>query len=69
MRRYVWQQQYDAGQYIALLDTFSGHRDMDSTSRERLYHELRRLISRRPGGRITRHWLSILHVARVRGDD
>ncbi len=69
VRRYVWEQQYDAGQYVALLDTFSGHRDMDPASRERLYRELRRLISRRAGGRLTRHWLSILHVARVRGVD
>lgn len=69
VHRYVWQQQYDTRQYVALLDTFSGHRDMDPASRERLYGELRRLISQRAGGRVTRHWLSILHVARVRGAD
>ncbi len=68
VRRYVWQQQYDAGEYVALLDTFSGHRDMDPASRDRLYGEIRLLIAQR-GGRVTRHWLSILHVARVRGVD
>jgi hypothetical protein len=28
--------------------------------------QIRELIDRRPGGTITRHWLAILHVARLR---
>lgn len=67
VRRYIWQQEYDATQYVALLDTFSNHRAMEPTSREWLYGEIHRRISQRAGGRVTRHWLSILHVARVRG--
>jgi hypothetical protein len=62
-RRYLWEVQYTAEQYIALLNTFSGHIAMDPTKRDYLYGEIRRRIHRRAGRMLRRHWASILHVA------
>jgi len=64
VRRYVWDRLYTADQYIALLETFSGHVAMDASKRERLYHEVRERIESRPERRVRRHWYAILHVAR-----
>jgi SAM-dependent methyltransferase len=64
IRRYVWEKCYSAEEYIALLNTFSGHISMDDRKRERLYREIRERIGRRPVPRIQRHWYAILHVAR-----
>lgn len=66
VRRYVWSQEYDAEGYIALLDTFSGHIAMPEAKRDFLYREVRDRIRQRPGGKVLRHWHSILHVARLR---
>lgn len=64
VRRYVWETTYTADEYIALLDTFSGHIAMQDTKRERLYREIRRRLARRSDPRVRRHWHAILHVAR-----
>lgn len=66
IRRYVWAQEYDAEGYIALLETFSGHRAMSGAKRDFLYKEVRKRIELRPGAKLLRHWHSILHVARLR---
>jgi SAM-dependent methyltransferase len=60
-RRYVWEQSYTADEYIALLDTFSGHISMDAAKRGRLHREIRANLGSR---RVRRHWYAILHVAR-----
>ncbi len=61
VRRYLWELQYTADEYIALLDTFSGHIEMTEAQRARLYGEIRRLLGDR---RVRRHWEAVLHVAR-----
>jgi SAM-dependent methyltransferase len=66
IRRYVWERSYSADEYIALLETFSGHRVMEPAARERLYAEVRARLARRPDKRVRRHWYSILHVAALR---
>ncbi|MFD0883590.1 class I SAM-dependent methyltransferase [Streptosporangium algeriense] len=63
-RRHVWAREYTAEEYIALLDTFSGHIAMPSAKREHLYGEVRRLLAARPDGRLTRHWLAVLTIGR-----
>ncbi|WP_228265941.1 class I SAM-dependent methyltransferase [Microlunatus elymi] len=63
-RRYVWAQQYTVDSYIALLNTFSGHIAMEQAKRDQLYTGIRRLISARPDGLITRHWASTLTLYR-----
>ena len=67
VRRYVWETIYTADEYIALLDTFSGHIAMDDVKRERLYREIRTRLARRRDPRVRRHWSAILHVARRSG--
>jgi SAM-dependent methyltransferase len=68
VRQFDWETIYDADQYIALLDTFSGHIAMARWQRDRLYGEIRRRLAQRPGGRLRRHWNAVLHVARRRDD-
>jgi SAM-dependent methyltransferase len=64
VRRYVWETSYTSDEYIALLNTFSGHIVMESAKREHLYTEIRQRISQRADPRVRRHWSAILHVAR-----
>lgn len=64
VRRYVWELEYTADEYIRLLETFSGHIAMPEESRNTLYTAIRERIAERPGSRIKRHWQSTLHVAR-----
>ncbi len=66
VRRYVWETRYTADEYIALLNTFSGHIAMDADKRAHLYREIRQRISARDDGRVQRHWLATLHVAQPR---
>ncbi|MEV0385005.1 class I SAM-dependent methyltransferase [Nonomuraea sp. NPDC050643] len=63
-RRHVWARRYTADEYIALLDTFSGHIAMRPEKREHLYREIRHRLAARPDNRLTRHWLAILTVGR-----
>jgi SAM-dependent methyltransferase len=64
VRQLDWEVSYTAGQYIRLLDTFSGHIAMDTWKRDRLYGEIRHRLAERPDGRVRRHWGVVLHVAR-----
>jgi SAM-dependent methyltransferase len=64
VRRYVWATMYTAEEFIALLETFSGHISMEPSKREHLYREIRWRIGQRPDPRVRRHWSAILHVAR-----
>jgi SAM-dependent methyltransferase len=64
VRRYVWDRLYTADEYLALLETFSGHISMDAAKREHLYAEIRRRLGERDEPRVRRHWYAILHVAR-----
>lgn len=61
-----WEVAYNADEYIALLDTFSGHIAMEAWQRDRLYGEIRRRLASRTDGRLRRHWGVVLHVARRR---
>jgi len=63
-RRYIWEKLYTAEEYIALLNTFSGHIALEPEKREFLYRHVRERINARPGGRVRRHWLAILNIAR-----
>jgi SAM-dependent methyltransferase len=66
VRRYVWETRYTAEEYIALMNTFSGHIAMDVDKRAYLYQEIRRRISARGDRHVRRHWLATLHVAQPR---
>jgi SAM-dependent methyltransferase len=62
--RRVWTTEFSADQYVEMMSTASDHRLMEPAKRERLFAEMRRLINARPARRITKHELTILHVAR-----
>lgn len=62
--RDVWATEYDADSHVALMATSSDHRLLEESKREQLFAEMRRLIARRPGGRIVKHELMVLHLGR-----
>lgn len=52
VRRYLWDVRYTADEYIAVLNTYSGHRALDDVTRDRLCARIRQRIAGRPGGSI-----------------
>jgi SAM-dependent methyltransferase len=64
IRHFDWERVYTAGEYIGLLETFSGHIAMEPWKRERLFAEIRRRLNDRPDHRLRRHWGAVLHVGR-----
>jgi SAM-dependent methyltransferase len=62
--RFLEVQEFTADEYIAMMSTASDHRLMETAKREYLFREMRRRIAMRPDGRIRKHNLTILHVAR-----
>jgi SAM-dependent methyltransferase len=65
VRRYLWSVTYTADEYIAVLDTYSGHRGaLDEETRKRLYGRIHRRIETRPGRKVTKTYLATVNVAR-----
>jgi SAM-dependent methyltransferase len=62
--RYLWELTYSAEEFVALLETYSGHRSIEEPQRSELYRRIRRRIDVAPGGRVRRTYVSTLHVAR-----
>ncbi|MDE3201940.1 MAG: class I SAM-dependent methyltransferase [Acidobacteriota bacterium] len=62
--RHLWKEEFSTDEYIALLETASDHRLMEPDKRGRLFAAMRVLISARPGGRIVKHNITLLHLAR-----
>ena len=65
-RRYLWDVAYTADEYIAVLNTYSGHRALDDDARERLLARIRRRIEARPGGQVRKTYLAMLDLAERR---
>lgn len=64
VRHLDWEISYNTQEYLRLLDTFSGHINMEEWQRQRLYAEITRRLNQRPDHRLRRHWEAVLHVAR-----
>jgi SAM-dependent methyltransferase len=62
-RRYVWRLRYTADEYLAVLDTYSGHRALEDEQRRRLYDRIRRRIEAEPEQAVTKTYLTTLNVA------
>lgn len=62
-RRYLWDVVYSADDYIAVLNTYSGHRALDRGTRERLLSRIHRRISARPKRQVRKTYLAMLNVA------
>ncbi len=63
VRRYVWDQEYEAEGYVRLLSTYSDHLALPPERRQRLFDGIRRLIEERYGGRIVKGYMNVLKVA------
>jgi SAM-dependent methyltransferase len=59
--RYVWDVSYTAEEYIDVLDTYSGHRDLEPATRARLYGRIRNRIGDRT---VRKTYLATLDAAR-----
>ncbi|MFV8754485.1 class I SAM-dependent methyltransferase [Nannocystaceae bacterium ST9] len=66
-RTYRWTRTYDTEAYLALLATFSDHRELPESSRARLFSQIAAIVDEGLGGRFERHWAACLTLARVRG--
>lgn len=64
----MWPVDYTAESYIGVLNAYSGHIAWPQWKREKVYAEVRSLISGRPEKRIRKHYLSILHICRLLPD-
>jgi SAM-dependent methyltransferase len=62
-RRYVWDLIYTADEYVALLDTYSGHRALVDETRRQLYERIHSRIESRPDHRVRKTYLATLNVA------
>lgn len=65
-RGYRWDESYDAEGYIRLLNTYSGHRNLNEASRERLLRGISELIENKHDGRIVKGYLTTLYMAHRR---
>jgi len=68
IRHFDWEISYTAEEYIALLETFSGHIAMAGWQQDRLYGEIRRRLAARPDGKVRRHWGVALQIAARRDE-
>jgi SAM-dependent methyltransferase len=66
VRRYLWDVEYTADEWIAVMDTYSPNRALDPDTRRRLFERIHRRIEARPGKRVRKHYLATLNVARRR---
>jgi len=64
VKRHVWAIYYTADAYIDVLNTYSNHIAWGQPKRDTLFAEVRKVIGRRPDGRVRKHYLSILQVCR-----
>jgi len=62
--RRVWSEEFTAGEHVALMRTASDHRLIEPAKREWFFAEMKRQIEARPGGRVVKHNLTMLHLAR-----
>jgi SAM-dependent methyltransferase len=63
-RRYLWDVEYSADEYVAVLSTYSGHIALPDEQRERLFARIRRRIE--PRGTVRKSYLTTLDAATPR---
>ena len=67
VKRYSWSKPYDKNQYLKLLSTYSGHRNLEESRRKKLFTGIGALLEEDFGGTITRPYLSVLYLAKKIG--
>jgi SAM-dependent methyltransferase len=65
VKHYSWSETYTSEQYLKLLRTFSGHRDLDEDTRDKLLAGIREVIER-AGGSVIKPLLVVLFHSRVK---
>jgi SAM-dependent methyltransferase len=65
VRKYNWSEPYTAERYLKLLQTYSGHADLDPETREQLYAGIRRVLEQH-GGTVKRPFRVMLFQARLK---
>jgi ubiquinone/menaquinone biosynthesis C-methylase UbiE len=63
VERFPWSAQYDARQYIGLLNTYSDHLRLSERTRRHFFEGVSEVI-RRHGGSIAKPYLAVLYVAK-----
>ncbi len=61
-RRYLWDVEFTADEYVALIGTFSGHLALDPAVGDRLLERIHARIEARPSGRVRKTYLGILDI-------
>lgn len=69
VKRYPWSKEYNVDQYLKLLNTYSGHRNLDEEKRSKLFTGVATLIEEEFGGTIVRPYLSVLYLAKKKTTD
>jgi hypothetical protein len=64
-RHYPWHVDYDAQSYARLLGTYSDHLRLADDVRARLLDGIAQLIDTRFSGRVRKHYVADLYVARA----
>ena len=64
VRQYPWTERYETERYVKLLQTFSEHISLPEEERARLLFEIAELIEGEFGGRVVKHHVAVLQVAR-----
>jgi SAM-dependent methyltransferase len=59
-----WEKHFARKEYIALLNTFSPHRQLEEETRNRLFAAIGHLIDVEYGGYVEQHYLTTLYLAR-----
>jgi SAM-dependent methyltransferase len=62
--RRLWSEEFTAEEHVALMRTASDHRLLEADKREWLFGEMLHRIAARPNGRVRKHNLMLLHLAR-----
>jgi SAM-dependent methyltransferase len=62
--RRLWSEEFTAEEHVALMRTASDHVLLKADKREWLFSEMRRRIEARPGARVRKHNVTLLHLAR-----
>jgi SAM-dependent methyltransferase len=63
VRHYLWDLVYTADEYVALLNTYSGHIALDGETRTELGARIHRRIEAQPAGTVRKTYLALLYVA------
>ncbi len=64
MLRYPWVEVYDTARYLKVMQTFSNHIALADEVRSALLADVAALIDRDFGGSVTKHWHTVLELAR-----